>query len=349
MRPTRSVRAADRVEHAATGAELAAVDAEVGELADVGVGHDLERERGERLVVRGLARDRSLVCAGGQALDRRHVERARQVVDHRVEQRLHALVLEGGAAQHGGHRDVERGLADVLDEAIGLDRLLLEVVLHQLLVVLGHRLDQLGARLVGALGHVLGDVRDLPVLAEVVLVDDRLHVHEVDDALEVGLCADRQLHRHRVRAEAVDHRLDRALEVGADAVHLVDEGHARHAVLVGLAPDGLGLRLHACNRVEHGDGAVEHAQGALHLDGEVHVARRVDDVDAVIAPEGGGRGGGDRDAALLLLLHPVHHGRALVNLTHLVGASRVKEDALSRRRLSGVDVRHDSDVARVFE
>ena len=42
-----------RVEHGATRAELAGVDAEVGELAHVGVAHDLERERRERLVVAG--------------------------------------------------------------------------------------------------------------------------------------------------------------------------------------------------------------------------------------------------------------------------------------------------------
>ena len=40
------------VQHARAGLELARVDAEVGELADVGVGHDLERERGERLARR---------------------------------------------------------------------------------------------------------------------------------------------------------------------------------------------------------------------------------------------------------------------------------------------------------
>ena len=112
-------------------------------------------------------------------------------------------------------------------------------------------------------------------------------------------------------------------EVRADAVHLVDVGDARHAVLVGLAPDGLRLRLHAGDRVEQRDGAVEHAQRALHLDGEVHVAGRVDDVDAVVVPLGGGGGRGDRDAALLLLLHPVHGGRALVDLAHLVGAAGV--------------------------
>ena len=54
--------------------ELAAVDAEVGELAHVGVGHDLERQGRERLVVVGLALERlvalevhALRPAGGRA------------------------------------------------------------------------------------------------------------------------------------------------------------------------------------------------------------------------------------------------------------------------------------------
>ena len=63
----------------------------------------------------------------------------------------------------------------------------------------------------------------------------------------------------------------------------------------------------------------------------------------------GGRGGRDRDAALLLLLHPVHDGSALVDLAHLVGAAGVEEDALGRRRLTGVDVGHDPDVAGLVE
>ena len=57
------------------------------------------------------------------------------------------------------------------------------------------------------------------------------------------LLTDRDLHADGVRAEAVAHRLDGVEEVGAGAVHLVDEGDARDVVLVGLAPDGLRLRL----------------------------------------------------------------------------------------------------------
>src|SRR3546814_19225575 len=43
---------------------------------------------------------------------RRNVERARQIIDNGVEQRLDALVLEGRTAQHGHEGEVERALAD---------------------------------------------------------------------------------------------------------------------------------------------------------------------------------------------------------------------------------------------
>ena len=80
---------------------------------------------------------------------------------------------------------------------------------------------------------------------------------------------------------------------------------------------------------------------------------RVDDVDpvhdVVPGPEAGRGGGRDRDAALLLLLHPVHRGRALVHFTDLVVLAGVVEDALGRRRLPGIDVGHDADVPVQFE
>ena len=145
--------------------------------------------------------------------------------------------------------------------------------------------------------------------------------------------------------------LDAAEEVGAGAVHLVDERDARHAVLVHLPPHRLGLRLHAGDGAEQRHGRVEHAQGALHLDGEVHVPRGVEDVDAVLGeallhplPEAGRGRGGDGDAALLFLLHVVHHGRAVMDLTDLVRNARVEKDALGRGRLSRVDVRRNADV-----
>jgi hypothetical protein len=152
------------------------------------------------------------------------------------------------------------------------------------------------------------------------------------------------MQHERVRLQPILDHLHGAVEVGADAVHLVDEAHAGHVVLVGLTPHGLGLRLDAGDRVEHGDRTVEHAERALDLDREVDVARRVDDVDAVVVPDTSGGSGGDRDATLLLLRHVVHGRGAVVDLADLVALARVVEDALGRGGLAGVDVRHDPDV-----
>ena len=70
-----------------------------GERADERVVHDLEGEHRQRLVVVGMTLDFG-VGLGVDALDGGHVDRRRQVVDDGVEQRLHALVLEGRAAEH---------------------------------------------------------------------------------------------------------------------------------------------------------------------------------------------------------------------------------------------------------
>src|SRR5690606_6937252 len=155
--------------------------------------------------------------------------------------------------------------------------------------------------------------------------------------------------RGRSGLQPGDDHLDGAVEVRAGPVHLVDEADPRDLVLVGLAPDGLGLRLHAGDGVEDDHATVEHAHRALHLNGEVDVARGVDDVDTVLAPETGRRSRGDRDTTLTLLRHPVHGGCTFVGFTGLVDTSGVEQDALGRRRLTGVDVRDDPDVPGVFQ
>ncbi len=280
------------------------------------------------------------------------------------------MFLNAEPHEHRGHLVLEGRLADGGPDLVRLDLLALQVHHHQLFVLVGYRLQKLLPVLVGEVLHTLGYVRDLPRRPEVVRVDDGLHLDEVHDPLELALGTYRQLHGHRVGPEPVNHRTHGLVEVGPDAVHLVHERYARHTVLVSLPPHRLGLRLHTGNRVEKSYRTVQHAQAALHLDGEVHVPGRVYNVDAVLlgdaavdalagalavlarafdaAPEDGGRGRGDGDAALALLGHPVHHGVAVVDLAQLVGEARVEQDALGRRRLAGIDVGHDADVSDPF-
>ena len=79
------------------------------------------------------------------------------------------------------------------------------------------------------------------------------------------------------------------------------------------------------------------------------MTRRVDNIDGVILPLAGGRGRSNRDAAFLLLLHPVHHRRSFMHFADFVRPASVIEDTLGRGRLSGIDVSHDADVAHFLE
>ena len=194
---------------------------------------------------------------------------------------------------------------------------------------------------------------DVLFAERVVVVHDLDLADQVDDAGEQLARAERQVDRHHVGTEALAHHLDAHLEVRAHPVHFVHEDDARDVVAIGLAPHRLGLRLDAAHRVEHGDGAVQDPERALHLDGEVHVSRGIDDVDAVLlaapGPERGGGSRGDGDATLLLLLHPVHRSGAVVHLAQLVRAAGVIQDALGRSRFPGIDVGHDADVPNLVE
>ena len=220
------------------------------------------------------------------ALDRRNVERARQEVHDRVQHRLHALVLERAAAQHRGHAAGDGGPPDRGDELLRRrarcprGRAPSSPRRSRRWSRPACRATRGPPRAWSAGMSTTSYLSPLPSVCQ----SSAAHADQVDDAAEVGLDAPRQLDDQRGRAQPVGDHLDAAVELGADPVHLVDEADPRHAVAVGLPPDGLGLRLDAGDAVEDRDRAVEHAQRALHLDGEVDVAGRVDDVDGVVTP-----------------------------------------------------------------
>ena len=194
-------------------------------------------------------------------MHRRHVGRRRHEVAHRVQQRLHALVLEGGARQHGNHLAGERTDAQATLDRCLVRLLALEEALQHGVVHLDHRLDErLPARL--GLGlHVVRHVADLELRAEGLRIpDDRLHRDQVDDADMLRLGTDGKLDRDRIGAEALANHLDAAGKIGPDAIHLVHKADTGDVVLVRLTPDRLGLRLDARHRIEHRNGAVEHSQ-----------------------------------------------------------------------------------------
>jgi hypothetical protein len=130
---------------------------------------------------------------------------------------------------------------------------------------------------------------------------------------------------------------------------LVDEANARHFVSIRLAPNSLRLWFDSVHAVKDGDSTVKDTQGAFNLDREVNVTGSIYYVYAIFFPKGGGRGGSDCDAALLLLLHPIHDSIAFMDLTHPMRFASIIENPLCRGSLAGIYVGHDADVSGPLE
>src|SRR3989440_1108462 len=338
---------ARRIDDAGAGQQRAGIDAAEGDGADERVVHDLERQQSQRLLVVRQAHD--FVAVFIEALDGGHVDRRRQIIHDRVEQGLHALVLERRAAQHREERAGQHGLADHALQGRLIGLLAIEVGGKNFVVEFDGGFQQLLAIFLGLLDHVRGDVDVYELGVELLFFPDHaLHADEIDQALEIILGADRKLDRNRLGAEAIDNILHAFVEVGAGLIHFVGEDDARNLGLVALAPDGFGLRLNALVRIEHAYRAVEHAQRTLDFDGEVDVAGGIDDVETLAFPESGGRSRRDRYAALLLLLHPVHRRGTFVHFADFVALAGVIEDAFGGRGLAGIDMRHDTEVTVVL-
>jgi hypothetical protein len=107
------------------------------------------------------------------------------------------------------------------------------------------------------------------------------------------------------------------------------------------------LRHGSVDRVDEEQHGVDHRQHALDLAAEVGVARRVDDVDAVVLPLDGSILRQDRDAALALEIVRVHDAVGL-RLAQVERAGLAQE-LIDERRLAVIDVRDDGDVAEVLE
>ena len=141
-------------------------------------------------------------------------------------------------------------------------------------------------------------------------------------------------------------------EICTLTIHFVDENQARHFVLVGLTPNGFGLWFYTRGPAEYDNGTVQHPQATLNFNGEIHVSGCIDDVDAMFIvlliatnPKAGGRCGSNRYAAFLLLLHPVHHGCAVMHFAYLVRYAGVEEYALGSRCLARIHMGYDAYIA----
>ena len=144
--------------------------------------------------------------------------------------------------------------------------------------------------------------------------------------------------------------LEDPVDVRRQQVDLVDDGDDRQVVLHGQVQVGDRLGLHSLGGVDEQQHPFAGGQRPGDLVGEIHVARRVDEVEdvilAVLCAVGQGDGLAlDRDPPLALDVHVVED---LIPEVARVGDPCVLDQAVGEGRFAVVDVGDDAEVADVF-
>ena len=194
-------------------------------------------------------------------------------------------------------------------DLVRVELLALEVALHQALVDLHDLVEELLAIFLGESRHRVGD-RDGVGLLLAARRHVRAHVQHVDDALELVLRADRDVHGDAFRRELLLDLTERAEEVGPLTVEHVHDEEAREAEVLRELLHACGPDLEAHHAGDDDERALDDAERAARLTLERRVARAVDEVELPVLPARVGERQRDRQLALLLVLVRVGDGRA---------------------------------------
>ena len=146
-------------------------------------------------------------------------------------------------------------------------------------------------------------------------------------------------------AQPIAQLVQRGVEAGPLPVELVHEHHAGQAQVGGHLPRLLGLDLDPVDRADHEYRQVGHPQRGRDVADEVGVARRVDEVDLVVAPLERCQRQRQGDAAALLLGVVVAHRRAVLDPSEAVDGAGAVQQRLGQACLARAAVTHECDVA----
>ena len=170
---------------------------------------------------------------------------------------------------------------------------------------------------------------------------------EVENAFEQPAHADRPAHRCDVERQDVGDLIEQFEGRTPLAVDLVDEGDDRHRAQAADFEQLARLRLDTARRVDDHHGRIDRGQGAIGVFREILVPRRVEQVEGHAVLLERHHRGSDRDAALLLDLHPVRPRPpvlpARLDLARQVDRAAEIEQLFGQRGLTGVRVRDDRE------
>ena len=170
-------------------------------------------------------------------------------------------------------------------------------------------------------------------------------MQKVDDPRQLMLGADRQMDRDALGGELRLERLESPEKARALTVEHVQEEDAGEAELVRALPDAARVHLHPHHATQDDQRALDDAHRRDRVPLKAWVARSVDQVDLAVLPVRMRHGGGQRHAALVLVVVPVGHRRASLDRAEPVHGTALEEHRLDERGLSGAAMAGDDDIS----
>ena len=336
------------VKYIRAGGQSTGVYTEECQLTNEWISHNLECQSSKWLAVTGWTMI-LLTSLRIYTLDWRDIGRSRHEINNSVQHRLYTLVAIRSTAGYRAHVAGNSSFADSgLDFLLG-NLLATKILLHEAVINFCYSLQQFLTIFLSEILHILRNSYLISNLAQVILIYDSFHLYEINDALEVILSTNWQLDCNCIGIQTLLHHLDNVVEICTSNVHLIYIGHTWYAIFLSLTPYGLSLRLNAAASSQNCYSTVQYSQRTLNLYSKVNVTWGINDVDTMILPMAGGSCGGNGNTTLLLLSHPVHGSCAFMNLTDFVIDTSVEENTLGSSSLTGIDVRHDTDVTSLFK
>ena len=261
-----------------------------------------------------------------------------QFVAQRLEQAQDAVGAGGDPEQHRTDQTVALFLGEVVEHLVARRRNVLEQLLHQLVVVVGERLQHGEARFLLAVEILALERNDLG--RRLFAVDIGALEREVDVTGDDLVLPDRDLAQQQRHARGRLQQLDGIANALVGLVDLVEKQKAGNLQLFELAQDQLQLRHLALVGLAHDHRRVDRRQGGAHVVDEFDRTRTIDE-GVVVAHEGRG---GDRklDAHLVVarFLAGVADRRARIRRALALDRAGAGEYGFEQRCLAALERTH---------
>ena len=332
---------AEELEHAGDATGIALGGDERRAVADLAVEHARDRHLAAVRGMDGLEH----IGHGAAGLDPEPlggIGDAGRFVAQRLHQPQHAVGARRRADQHRTDETLAQFLGEIVEHLVARRLDVFEQLLHQLVVVVGERLQHGEARGLLAVERVAFERDDLR--RRVLLVDKGAFEREIDEAGDDLAREGRDLPQQQLVARGRLQHPEHVVDGRIGLVDLVEEQEARNVLGFELAQDELQLRDFLLVELADHDRGVDCRQRRAHIMDEFDRAGKIDEGVGVAHEIGGGDREFDAHVVIACFLAAVTDRSPRIDRTLALDRASAGKDRFEQRRLAALEWAHQRNA-----